>query len=114
MTKELEFRVIEEAVGGVALDSAVLIYRGANSTAFATVHPIHHDDAGAASILPGRPMTMLAVARLAKRLGSARLPGGFVPMNLLYQDLVYVDGTWSVNEGTLHPTADAPAWAFAF
>ena len=35
--KELEFRVIEEAVGGVALDSAVLIYRGANSTAFATV-----------------------------------------------------------------------------
>ena len=35
MTKELEFRVIEEAVGGVALDSAVLIYRGANSTAFA-------------------------------------------------------------------------------
>ena len=25
MTKELEFRVIEEAVGGVALDSAVLI-----------------------------------------------------------------------------------------
>ena len=87
MTKELEFRVIEEAVGGVALDSAVLIYRGANSTAFATVHPIHHDDAGAASILPGRPMTLLAVARLAKRLGSARRPGGFVPMNLLYQDL---------------------------
>jgi len=36
------------------------------------------------------------------------------PSNLLYQDLVYVDGTWSVNEGTLHPTADAPAWAFAF
>ena len=72
MTKELEFRVIEEAVGGVALDSAVLIYRGANSTAFATVHPIHHDDAGAATILPGRPMTMLAVARLAKRLSSAR------------------------------------------
>jgi hypothetical protein len=70
MTKELEFRVIEEAVGGVALDSAVLIYRGANSTAFATVHPIHHDDAGAASILPGRPMTMLAVARLAKRLAA--------------------------------------------
>ena len=36
------------------------------------------------------------------------------PSNLLYQDLVYVDGTWSVNEGTLYPTADAPAWALAF
>lgn len=62
MTKGLEFRVNEEAVGGVTLDNAVLIYRGTNGTAFATVHPIHHDEAGAATLLPGRAMTTLAVA----------------------------------------------------
>jgi PRTRC genetic system protein B len=87
MTNDLEFRVNEEAAGGVTLDSAVLIYRGANSTAFATVHPIHHDEAGVATLLPGRAMTTLAVARMARRLAKGREHGGFIPANLLYQDI---------------------------
>jgi len=36
------------------------------------------------------------------------------PTSMLYQSLDYVDGAWSVNEGTLYPTASAPVWAFAF
>lgn len=36
------------------------------------------------------------------------------PTSMLYQDLAYVDGAWSVTAGTLYPTADAPSWALAF
>ena len=83
MKTDLEFRVNEEAVGGVTLDNAVLIYRGANGTAFATVHPIHHDEAGAATLLPGRAMTTLAVARMARRLAKGRERGGAAARRLL-------------------------------
>lgn len=102
MTNDLEFRVNEEAVGGVTLDSAVLLYRGANGTAFATVHSIHHDGSGAATLLPGRAMTPLAVARMARRLAKRGERGGFVPANLLYQDLTTV--AWWV------PPARRPIW----
>lgn len=36
------------------------------------------------------------------------------PTSMLYQSLDYVGGAWSVNDGTLYPTASAPVWAFAF
>jgi hypothetical protein len=36
------------------------------------------------------------------------------PTSTLYQSLDYVGGAWSVNDGTLYPTASAPVWAFAF
>lgn len=86
MKRDLEFKVTEEAVCGVALDSAVLIYRGTDHSAFATVHPIHHDESGVATLLPGRSMTPLAVARMARRLSKGRERGGFIPAGLLYQN----------------------------
>lgn len=39
---------------------------------------------------------------------------GCCPSSMLYQSLDYVGGAWSVNDGTLYPTASAPVWAFAF
>jgi len=36
------------------------------------------------------------------------------PTSMLYQSLDYVNGAWSVNDGTLYPTASAPVWAFSF
>jgi len=39
---------------------------------------------------------------------------GCCPTSILYQSLDYVSGAWSVNDGTLYPTASAPVWAFAF
>jgi len=39
---------------------------------------------------------------------------GCCPTSMLYQSLDYVGGAWSVDEGTLYPTASAPVWAFAF
>ena len=39
---------------------------------------------------------------------------GCCPTSMLYQSLAYVDGAWSVNDGTLYPTVSAPGWAFAF
>lgn len=85
--KPLEFEVVEHATAKVELESAVLVYSasGVSEGVFATVHAIHHDDKGVATILPGKAMTGLAVARLARRL-SKREPGGFIPPNLLYQD----------------------------
>lgn len=84
----LSFQVAEQAAAKVELQSAVLIYgaAGGSNAAFATVHAIHRNEHGAVTILPGKPMTALAVARLARRL-SKRARGGFVPPNLLYQDV---------------------------
>ena len=36
------------------------------------------------------------------------------PTSMLFQDLDYVAGAWSVNDGTLYPTASQPVWALAF
>jgi len=36
------------------------------------------------------------------------------PTSMLYQSLDYVSGAWSINDGTLFPTASAPGGAFAF
>ncbi|MEQ1702724.1 MAG: hypothetical protein ABMA25_21660 [Ilumatobacteraceae bacterium] len=36
------------------------------------------------------------------------------PSNMLFRDLAYVDGAWSLTDGTLSPTAEMPDWAFAF
>lgn len=85
--KPLEFEVVEHASAKVELQSAVLIYAasGQGESAFATVHAIHRDKGGAMTILPGKAMTGVAIARLARRL-TKRDRGGFVPPNLLYQD----------------------------
>lgn len=36
------------------------------------------------------------------------------PSNMLFRDLAYVDGAWSLTDGTLVPTAEMPDWAYAF
>lgn len=36
------------------------------------------------------------------------------PTSMMYQGLDYVGGAWSVNGGTLYPTASQPVWALAF
>lgn len=36
------------------------------------------------------------------------------PSSMLFQDLAYVGGAWSVTDGTLYPTASQPVWALAF
>ncbi len=36
------------------------------------------------------------------------------PSNMLYQDLDYIKGAWSVTDGTVYPTASAPSWVTAF
>lgn len=39
---------------------------------------------------------------------------GCCPTSMLYQDLDYVGGAWSVTDGTLYPTASQPVLALAF
>ena len=36
------------------------------------------------------------------------------PSNMLFRDLAYVDGAWSLTDGTLVPTTEMPDWAYAF
>ena len=36
------------------------------------------------------------------------------PTSMRYQSLAYVSGAWSVNDGTLYPTASAPSYPLAF
>jgi PRTRC genetic system protein B len=83
--QEHEFKVVETAEGSVRLKQAILLYGGDGNSAFATVHQVGKNAHGAAVLLPGKPMTQLAVSRLARRL-HRRDPGGFVPENLLYRD----------------------------
>lgn len=83
--KDLTFEVMDAQTGAVHLESAILVYAGDGRQAFATVHQVAIDDAGQATILAGKAMTAIAVARLARRL-TKRQEGGFVPPNLLYRD----------------------------
>lgn len=80
-----EFNVVEISQGSVKLEQAILLYGGDGNSAFATVHAVGKDAHGAAVLLPGKAMSNLAVARLARRL-RRRDPGGFVPEHLLYRD----------------------------
>lgn len=81
----IEFKIVETAQAAVQLEQAILLYSCEGNSAFATVHGIGKDERGQALLLPGKAMTSLAVARLARRLRK-RDPGGFVPENLLYRD----------------------------
>jgi PRTRC genetic system protein B len=87
--RALSFELVEEEAGSVTLECAVLIYgSGRASTggsAFATVHGVQHDGKGAATILPGKPLTLVQAARLARRLSRPER-GGFIAPTLLYQD----------------------------
>jgi len=67
------------------LQSAVLIYgnRSADSSAYATIHPIE-TDGKAFRLGAGMPATKEASARFARALGAASTLSGFLPENLLY------------------------------
>ena len=82
---KFEFRVEPGPAGGVKLDKAVLVYSG-GERAFATIHAVQIDD-GRATILPGRAMTPLAIARLSRQVGRGRQDGGFIPPTLLFRRL---------------------------
>ncbi|WP_374365151.1 PRTRC system protein B [Piscinibacter sp.] len=83
--QEVRFTVSEEGAATVQLSRAILIYATKGGGSFATVHDVAAQPNGAATILPGRPMTAFAVARLAGRL-TKRRQGGFIPDRLLYRD----------------------------
>lgn len=83
--RDLQFNVTEVSDGTVRLEQAILLYGASRGGSFATVHKVHLDANGSPTILPGKAMTAVAVAALAKKL-SRRREGGFVPPNLLYQD----------------------------
>jgi PRTRC genetic system protein B len=83
--REVKFTVTEEGAAKVQLQRAILVYTTKGGGNFATVHDIAVQTNGGATILPGRPMTAFAVARLARRL-TKRWQGGFIPAMLLYQD----------------------------
>ena len=83
--RKVNFTVSEEGAARVELAQAILVYRTKGGSSFATVHGIAAQSTGGATILPGRPMTALAVARLARTL-TKRRQGGFIADKVLYQD----------------------------
>ena len=83
--RDVMFTVAEEGTARVQLSRAILVYATQGGGNFATVHDIAEQPNGGATILPGRPMTAFAAARMARRL-TKRRQGGFIPDKLLYQD----------------------------
>jgi PRTRC genetic system protein B len=67
------------------LSKAILLYRGGNDAAFATIHDIGLKDK-TPLILEGRALTPAAAIRLALDLTKGANRGGFVPQSLLYMD----------------------------
>jgi len=82
---EAEFHIHAPTDGVLALDAAVLIYRGASGGALATLHDVHHLD-GEAVIGAGQPMTARKGIELSKALLKRVSHGGFLPTNVLYMD----------------------------
>lgn len=82
---QAEFHVRTEQDGVLALQQAVLIYRGAQGSAFATVHDIEEVD-GEATILAGKAMTPRAAITLSRELAKGVSHGGFIPDTVLYMD----------------------------
>jgi len=82
--KQAEFRIRTEQDGVLALAQAVLIYRGAQGDALATIHDVAAI-AGEATILAGKAMTPRAAIALAQEL-SNRAAVGFIPESVLYLD----------------------------
>lgn len=80
-----EFEIRTQTDGVLDLHEAVLIYRGAQGTAFATVHEIAVVD-GEPTILAGKAMTPRAAITLARELSKGVSHGGFIPETVLYMD----------------------------
>ena len=82
---EAEFHIRTEQDGVLALQQAVLIYRGAQGSAFATVHDVEEVN-GEATILVGKAMTPRAAITLSRELVKGIGHGGFIPDTVLYMD----------------------------
>src|SRR5207249_5095884 len=82
---QAEFLIRTEHDGVLALQQAVLIYRGAQGSAFATVHEVEEIN-GEATILAGKAMTPRAAIMLSRELAKGIGHGGVIPETLLYMD----------------------------
>lgn len=80
-----EFQIRTQTDGVLSLQQAVLIYRGGQGSAFATVHEIAQVD-GEPTILAGKAMTPRAAITLARQLSHGVSHGGFLPETVLYMD----------------------------
>jgi PRTRC genetic system protein B len=76
----------EATEGGLALSGAILLYRneglGAASAAFASVHPITHQDDGAPVVGAGAPLTRAHLRKWTAALGRTA-PPEILPDNIL-------------------------------
>src|SRR5436309_7476748 len=75
---QAEFHIRTEHDGVLTLQQAVLIYRGAQGSAFATVHDVEDID-GEATILAGKAMTPPAALTLSRELAQAGGEGEHMP-----------------------------------
>jgi PRTRC genetic system protein B len=82
---EANFRIHTPSDGVFTLDAAVLIYRGGQRDALATLHDVHYVD-GQAVIGAGQPMTSRKAIELSRALLKRVAHGGFLPENVLYVD----------------------------
>ncbi|MCL1961277.1 MAG: PRTRC system protein B [Desulfovibrionaceae bacterium] len=82
---QAEFQISMPADGALDLDAAVLIYRGAQGSALATLHEVYQVN-GEAVIGAGQPMTPRKAIKLSRALLKRVAHGGFLPDNVLYMD----------------------------
>jgi PRTRC genetic system protein B len=82
---QTEFQISIPPDGVLTLDAAVLIYRGAQGSALATLHEVHQVQ-GEAVIGAGQPMTPRKALELSRALLKRVAHGGFLPGNVLYMD----------------------------
>jgi len=82
---EAAFHIHAPSDGVLTLDAAVLIYRGGQGSALATLHHVHHVN-GEAVIGAGQPMTPGKAIELSRALLKRAAHGGFLPENVLYLD----------------------------
>jgi PRTRC genetic system protein B len=80
-----QFEIRTQTDGVLDLQEAVLIYRGGQGTALATVHEIAFVE-GEPTIMAGRAMTARAAITLARALSKGVSHGGFIPETVLYMD----------------------------
>ena len=88
----MSFQVHDPNVGAVTLTRAILLYSAgqskgsADSTVFATLHPVRCVGANGAPVIePGQPVDRAGVLALAKSLSKTKRPArcGFLPDNVL-------------------------------
>lgn len=80
-----QFEIRTQTDGVLDLQQAVLIYRGAQGTALATVHEIAFVE-GEPTIMAGKAMTARAAITLSRDLCKGVRHGGFIPETVLYMD----------------------------